>query len=156
MWGEGGGDQPPPSHAWGGCLITNILQEAWLEDWITKAVVLSPGEAILFFGRHSRNEGLPCHRARGIEFGLGSQFNWARRPAQIEASMKSVQEGCCAIVEAVVEKKMIARGPRQSQGKAKPFKTPDVAYDINKWMWGLGGASDGEPGWNDDMDCRGN
>ena len=61
--GDRGGDQPPPSHVWGGCLITDILQEAWPEDWTTKAVVLSPREAILFFGRHSKNEGLPYQRA---------------------------------------------------------------------------------------------
>ena len=75
MLGDGGGDQPPPSHAWGGCLITNILQQDWLEDWITEALVLSPGEAILFFGRYSRNEGLPYCRVRGVEFGLGSPIN---------------------------------------------------------------------------------
>ena len=74
MLGDGGGNQPPPSHAWGECLITNILQEAWLEDQITKATVLSPGEANLFFGRYSRNEGLPYCRARDIEFGLGGPF----------------------------------------------------------------------------------
>ena len=68
MLGDIGGDQPPPSQAWGGCLITNILQEAWPEDWITEAMVLSLGEAILFFSRHSRNEGLPYHRARDVEF----------------------------------------------------------------------------------------
>ena len=59
MLGDGGGDQPPLSHAWGGCLIADILQEAWPEDWITEAIVLSPVEANLFFGRCSKNEGLP-------------------------------------------------------------------------------------------------
>ena len=94
----------------GGCLITNILQEAWLEDQITEAVVLSPEKAILFFSRCSRNEGLPYHRARNVEFGLGAPFNWARRTAQIEALRKTVQEGHCAIIKAVVEKKMQGRG----------------------------------------------
>ena len=84
MLGDGGSDQPPLAHAWRGCLITNILQEAWLEDGITEAVVLSPGQAILFFGRCSRNEGLPYHRARSIELGLGDPFNWAGRPTQIK------------------------------------------------------------------------
>ena len=103
MLGDGGGDQPPLCHAWRGCLITDILQDAWLEDWITEAMVLSPGEAILFFGRCSRNKGLPYCRARDVEFGLGGPFNWAGRSAQIEASMKTVQTGHCAIGEAVVE-----------------------------------------------------
>ena len=75
MLGDEAGDQCPPSREWGGCLITNIIQEAWPEDHITKAMVLSPGEAILFFGRCSKNEGLPYHKARNVEFGLGGPFN---------------------------------------------------------------------------------
>ena len=111
MLGDGGGNQPPPSHAWGGCLITDKFQEAWPEYQITKAVVLSPGEAILFFSKCSRNEGLPYYRARNVDFGLGGPFSWAGRPTQIEVSRKTVQEGCCAIIKVVVEKKMKARGP---------------------------------------------
>ena len=125
-------------------MITNILKEAWPEDQITEAVVLSPGEAILFFGRCSRNEELTYHRARNIEFGLGGPFYWAGRPAQIEASRETVQEGCHATVDAVVEKKMKARGPGQPWGKAKPPKTPAVSYYVEEWMQGLEGASDGE------------
>ena len=90
MLGDGGGDQPSPSHAWQGGLITDILQEAWPDDHITKAMVLSPWEAILFFATHSKNEGLPYHKARDVEFGLGDPFNWAGRSAQIEALRKSV------------------------------------------------------------------
>ena len=55
-----------------------------------------------------------------------------------------MQEGCHAIVEVVVEKKMKARGPGQQQGKAKHSNTPAVAYDIEEWKQGLEGASDGE------------
>ena len=106
MLGDGEGDQPPPPHVWEGGLITNMLQEACPEDHITKAVVLSPGEAILFFGRCSKNEWLSCHRAIDVEFGLGGPFNWARRSVQIEALRKTVQEGHHAILEAVVERKM--------------------------------------------------
>ena len=111
MLGDGGDDQPPLSHAWGGCLITDILQEAWLKDWITEAMVLSPGETILFFSRHSKNKGLPYHRARNVEFSLRGLFNWAGRSAQIEASRKTMQVVCHAILEAVVEKKMKAIRP---------------------------------------------
>ena len=118
--GDGGGNQPQPPYAWGGCLITDILQEAWLEDCITEAMVLSPGQSFLFFSRCSKNEGLPYCRARDIEFGLGHLFNWARRSAQIEASRKPWQEGCHAILEAVVEKKMKARG----LGDHRENKTP--------------------------------
>ena len=55
--GEGMSEQPPP-HAWSGSLIADILQEACPKDQITEAIVLSLGEAILFFGRCSHNEGL--------------------------------------------------------------------------------------------------
>ena len=119
MLGDGGGDKPSPSHVWGGCLITDILQEAWPEDWMTKAMVLSPGEAILFFGRHSKNEGIPYCMARNVELGLEDQFNWAGRSTQIEALKKTIQGGCHAITEAVIEKKMKTRGPGQPwQNKA--------------------------------------
>ena len=119
MLGDGGDNQPPPSHAWGGCLITDILQEPWPEDCITKAVVLSPGEAIPNFSRHSRNERLPYCRARNIEFGLGAPFNWARKPTQTEALRKNMQEGCHTMTEAVVEKKTKPEGQghhRKRQG----------------------------------------
>ena len=92
MLADGGGDQPPLTHAWEGSLITDILQKALPEDLITKAMVLSPGEPILFFGRCSKNEGLPYCRARGIEFGLGDPFNWAGRSVLIEALRKTMQE----------------------------------------------------------------
>ena len=51
----------------------------------------------------------------------------------MEALIKIMQEGHCTIMKAVVEKKMKARGPWQAQGKAKPSKTPAVAYDIEEW-----------------------
>ena len=108
--GDRGGDQPPPPHAWEGGFIPDILQGAWPDNDITRAMVLSPGEAILFFGKHSKNEGLPYCKARGIEFGLGGPFNWAGRSVQIEALRKTVQEGHHAILEAVVEKKTKATG----------------------------------------------
>ena len=57
--GDGGSDRSPLPCMWEGGLITDILQEVWPEDCITEAMVLSPGEAILFFSRHSKNEGAP-------------------------------------------------------------------------------------------------
>ena len=56
--GQEGGDHPPPSHAWSGSLIADMFQDC-LKEGITKAVVLAPEEAILFFGRWSCREGLP-------------------------------------------------------------------------------------------------
>ena len=48
--GEGGCNQPPPSHAWSGSLIADMFQEG-IEEQIIEAVILAPGEAILFFGQ---------------------------------------------------------------------------------------------------------
>ena len=98
---DGGGDHPPPPHAWRD--LARGLQ--------TEAMVLSPGEAILFFGRHSKNEGLPYHQTRDVEFGLGGPCNWAGRSVQINASRKTMQEGHHAIHKAVIEKRAKARGP---------------------------------------------
>ena len=89
MLGDGGGDQPPLLHEWKGGLITGILQEAWPAECITEAMVLSSGEAILFYGRWSKNEGLPYYRSRDIKFGLGGPVNWAWRSAQIKALRKT-------------------------------------------------------------------
>ena len=47
LWG-GGGDQAPPSYAWSGLFIADMFQDG-LEEQITEAVVLAPGEVILFF-----------------------------------------------------------------------------------------------------------
>ena len=47
--GKGGGDQPPPSHAWTGLLIANMFQVSF-EERITEAVVLAPSKVILYFG----------------------------------------------------------------------------------------------------------
>ena len=144
--GDRGCDQPQTTLVWGGCLITDIFQEAWSEDWITETVVLSPEEAVLFFGRCSRNEGLPYCRARNIEFGLGGLFKWAGRLAQREAPRKTVQKGGRTITEVVVEKKVKARGPGWQQGKARHPRTPAVVYDIKEWIQGLEGVFMGN--WN--------
>ena len=119
-----------------------------------EAEVPSPGGTILFFGRYSRNEGLPYHRARNIEFGLGGPFNWAGRPTQIEALRKIMQEGHYTIIEAVVEKKTKARGSRQPWGKTRHPKNPSAAYDIEEWIQGLEEVSDGELKWNNETDHR--
>ena len=92
--GEGRGDQPPPSHAWGRSLIDDILQEACPRDQITKAVVLVLGEAILFFRRCLLKEGLLYHNTQDVELSLRGPVNWARRTAQVEVTINTMQEGC--------------------------------------------------------------
>ena len=45
------GAVPPPSHAWMAPLVEEMLCDA--RTGLTKAVVMGPGRAILFYGRHS-------------------------------------------------------------------------------------------------------
>ena len=72
--GEEGGDQPPPAHAWSGLLIVDMFQEG-LEEWINEAVVLASGEAVLFFGWQSLNEGFPLGNAKDVRFSLTGPIN---------------------------------------------------------------------------------
>ena len=60
------GDIPPPSHAWTAPVVEDMLQEA--RDGLTEAVVIGPGRAILFYGRHSMGEGLKVDEARDAVF----------------------------------------------------------------------------------------
>ena len=121
--GEGGGDQPPPSHTWTGSLIANMFQGG-LEEWITEAVVLAPREVILLFGWWSLKEGLPLGDTRDVGFCLGGPVNWAGREAQEEMTVSTVQEGCQAITDAIMEKRTKARGPGCPWGTTKTNWTP--------------------------------
>ena len=47
----------PPSHSWMAPLVEDMLCD--VRTGLTKAVVIGPGRAILFYGRHSLGEGLP-------------------------------------------------------------------------------------------------
>ena len=48
---------PPPSHSWTAPLVEDMLNDA--RTRLTKAVVIGPGRAVLFYGRCSMGEGLP-------------------------------------------------------------------------------------------------
>ena len=134
--GEGRGDQPPPPHAQTGSLIADIFQED-LEERITKAVVLAPGEAILFFGRWSLKEGLPHRKTRDVAFSIAGPVTWGRRQAQVKMTVNMVQEGCQAIAEAVAEKRMKAQGPGSPWGKKRNNQALAAACNIEEWMQGI-------------------
>ena len=74
-------------------------------------MVLALEEAILFFGRYLCKEGLLYRNTKDIELSLRGPVNWAWRTVQVEATVHTVQEGCQAIADAIIEKKMKARGP---------------------------------------------
>ena len=80
--GEGGGNQPPSSHAWSSSLIADTLQEG-LKEQITKVVVLASREAILLFGWQSYKKELPLGSTRDIGIRLTGLTSWAGRAAQV-------------------------------------------------------------------------
>ena len=84
---EGKADQPPPSHVWSGSLIA----KACPGDWITEAVVLAPGEVVLFFRRHSLKEGLLYNNAWDVEFGLSGLVSWVGITALVEVSITTMK-----------------------------------------------------------------
>ena len=49
---------PPPSHSWMVPLMEDMLHDT--RTRLTKAVVIGPGRAVLFYGRCSMGEGLTC------------------------------------------------------------------------------------------------
>ena len=142
--GKRRGDQPLPSHAWSGLLIADMFQDG-LEEKITEAVVLALGEAILVFGRWLCKEGLPFGSARHIRFSLTGPVNWARRMVQVEAIVNTAQKGHQAIMDAMMEKKTKASGPRCPWGSGKTIQSLAGACKVDDWMQGLDkGVSDGE------------
>ena len=56
------GTIPLVSHAWTAPLVEDMMHEAMTS--LTKAVVMDPGRAVLFYGRHSLGEGLTLGEAR--------------------------------------------------------------------------------------------
>ena len=130
---RGGGDHPPPSHAWSGLLIAGMFQDG-LKEWITEVVVLAPGEAILFFGRWSCKEGLSYTSARDVGFSLTGPVNWARRTVQVEVTANMEQEGLWAIADAVMEKKIEVRGPGCPWGLEKAILSLASTCNVDDWI----------------------
>ena len=76
-------------------MIEDMLQEA--RAGLTEAVVIGPGRAILFYGRHSMGEGLKADEARDVVFLLTGAGTWVGKMAYLTANPMTVQEGRSAI-----------------------------------------------------------
>ena len=85
------GAVPPPSHAWMAPLVEDMLHNA--RTGLTEAVVMGPGQAILFYGRHSLGEGLTLDEARDAAFLLTRAGIWVGKPAYLAAAPMTIQEG---------------------------------------------------------------
>ena len=68
------GALPPPSHSWTAPLVEDMLHD--IRTGLTKAVVIGPGRAVLFYGRHSIGEGLTADKARDAAFLLTGAGMW--------------------------------------------------------------------------------
>ena len=60
---------------------------------LNKAVVIGPGRAVLFYGRHSMGEGLATDKARDATFLLTGAGTWVGKLAYLAASPMTIQEG---------------------------------------------------------------
>ena len=103
------GAVPPPSHSWTAPLMEDMLHDA--RTGLTEAVVIGPGRAVLFYGRHSMGEGLMADKARDATFLLTGAGMWVGKLAYLTADPMTIQEGRQAIAEAVTDHQVKARGP---------------------------------------------
>ena len=78
---------------------------------LTKAVVMGPGRAVLFYGRHSLREGLTLGKAKDATFLLIGVSTWVGKPAYLAADPMTIQEDQQVIAQAVTDCWGKARGP---------------------------------------------
>ena len=78
---------------------------------LTEAVVIGPGRAVLFYGRHSMGEGLTADEARDATFLLTGAGMWVGKSAYHAAVPMTIQEGTRAIAQAVTDCWLKVRGP---------------------------------------------
>ena len=107
------GDVLPPSHAWMAPVVEDMLQET--RAGLMEAVVIGPGTAILFYGRHSMGEGLKVDEARDAAFLLTGVGPWVGKLAYLTTDPMMLQEGKRAIAQAVLDNRVKARGPGHPQ-----------------------------------------
>ena len=103
------GSIPPPSHSWTVPLVEDMLCEA--RAGLTEAVVIGPGRAILFYGRHSMGEGLKADKARDAVFLLTGAGTWVGKSAYLTTNPMTIPEGKRAIAQAVSANRVKTRGP---------------------------------------------
>ena len=109
-------DTPPP-------VVEDMLREA--RAGLAEAVVIGPGRAILFYGRHSMGEGLKADEARDATFLLTGAGTWVGKSAYLTADPMMLQEGKRAITQAVSYHRVKARGPgcpRVNPPAQQPFR----------------------------------
>ena len=95
------GAVPPPPYSWMAPLMEDMLHDA--RTRLTKAVVIRPGRAVLFYGRCSMGEGLTADEARDATFLLTGAGMWVGKLAYLTADPMTIQEGRWAIAQAITD-----------------------------------------------------
>ena len=90
-----------------------MLHEA--RTGLTKSVVIGPGRAVLFYGRHSMDEGLAADEARDATFLLTGADTWVGKLAYLTTDPMKIHEGRRAIAQAISDNRVKARGPGHPQ-----------------------------------------
>ena len=99
---------PLSSHSWMTPLVEDMLWEAG--TGLTKAVVIGPGRAILFYGRCSLGEGLKVDETRDATFLLTGAGMWVGKSAHLSANPMTIPKGKRAIAQVVSDNRVKARG----------------------------------------------
>ena len=113
----------PPSHSWMAPLVEDMLHDVRIG--LTKAVVIGPGKAVLFYGRHSLGEGLTTDKVRDAAFLLTRVGMWVGKPAYLSANPMTIQEDQSAIAQAITDCHIKARGlghPCINLSTKQPFR----------------------------------
>ena len=103
------GALPPLSHAWTVPLVEDMLCYARTD--LTKAIVMGPGRAVLFYGRRSLGEGLSLVESRDTAFMPTGAGNWVGKPAYLAMGSLTIQEGWQEITWAITECQIKVRAP---------------------------------------------
>ena len=84
-----------------GTLMEDMLHN--VRTGLTEAVVIGPGRAVLFYGKHSMGEGLTMDKARDATFLLTGAGTWVEKLAYLTADPMTIREGRQAIAQAVTD-----------------------------------------------------
>ena len=95
------GAMPPPSNSWMAPIMEDMLCDA--RTRLIKAVVIDPGRAVLFYGRHSMGDGLTADETRDAAFLLTGAGTWVGKSAYLAADPMTIQEGRQAIAQAITD-----------------------------------------------------
>ena len=84
------GATPPPPHAWQVPVVEDMLCDG--RPSLTEAIVMGPGQAVLFYGRQSLGEALSLGEVRDAMFTLSWTISWVCKQAQLNANPLRLQE----------------------------------------------------------------